>query len=199
MRRAAEGGKLASALTAVNCLAIAAATNEPEEASALIDLVKALKVEKKELLIFTEGTDLSSWPTLNKSINFNVVISRSHHLPTGHSRPRVAGNTISICPVIGRVYPEMHRGSACPQSTRTLAGRRLQVSFIGIDPYIKRTRPPSGSEVAILEVMAKKLDFSFELMPARGFDVAEINGTKVGMMHRASICTGSHKTAVSRF
>ena len=78
MRRAAEGGKLASALTAVNCLAIAAATNEPEEASALIDLVKALKVEKKELLIFTEGTDLSSWPTLNKSINFNVAIIPYH-------------------------------------------------------------------------------------------------------------------------
>ena len=81
MRHAAEGGELASALTPVNCLAITAVTDEPDQVSLLIDLVKALKVEKKELLIFTEGKDLSSWPTLNKSINFNVIISRSH-LPT---------------------------------------------------------------------------------------------------------------------
>ena len=167
----AAAGKLALALSSVKCLFITASTRELDDVSALIDTVKALQVERKDLFIFSKGIDSSSLLRLNKSINFNVVFKQS--------------NTV-LCPAIGKEYPELHHGT-CPQSIQTLVGRRLRVSFIGIEPYIKRTRPPSGSDVSILDVIAKKLDFSFELMPARGFDIAEINGTKVGMMHRASI------------
>ena len=164
--------KLAFALTYVKCLVINAFTKDLDDVSALIDIVKALKVARKDLFIFNKGIiEPSSLLKLNKSINFNVVFKQS--------------NTV-LCPAIGKEYPELHHGT-CPPSIQTLVGRHLRVSFIGIEPYIKRTRPPSGSDVSILEVIAKKLGFSFELIPARGFDIAEINGTKVGMMHRASI------------
>ena len=172
MLPAASTGKLALALTSVKCLVITAFTEELDEVSALIDIVKALKVERKDLFIFSKGNiEPSFLLKLNKSINFNVVFKQS--------------DTV-LCPAIGKEYPELHHGT-CPPSIQTLVGRHLRVSFIGIEPYIKRTRPPSGSDVSILEVIAKKLGFSFELIPARGFDIAEINGTKVGMMHRASI------------
>ena len=172
MLPAASAGKLALALTSVKCLVITAFPKELDEVSALIDIVKALKVERKVLFIFNNGSiEPSSLLELNKSINFNVVFKQS--------------NTV-LCPAIGKEYPELHHGT-CPRSIQTLVGRHLRVSFIGIEPYIKRTRPPSGSDVSILEVIAKKLGFSFTLIPARGFDIAEINGTKVGMMHRASI------------
>ena len=172
MLPAESAGKLALALTSVKCLVITAFTKELDEVSVLIDIVKALKVERKDLFIFNEGNfKSSSLLKLNKSLNFNVVFKQSNNV---------------FCPAIGKEYPELHHG-ACPPAIQTLVGRHLRVSFIGIEPYIKRTRPPSGSDVSILEVIAKKLDFSFELIPARGFDIAEINGAKVGMMHRASI------------
>ena len=172
MLPAESAGKLALALTSVKCLVITAVTKELDEVSVLIDIVKALKVERKDLFIFNEGNfKSSSLLKLNKSINFNVVFKQSNNV---------------LCPAIGKEYPELHHG-ACPPAIQTLVGRHLRVSFIGIEPYIKRKRPPSGSDVSILEVIAKKLDFSFELIPARGFDIAEINGAKVGMMHRASI------------
>ena len=158
---------------------INAETDIKEEVSDLMDFVKELRIEKKYLLIFTEMNDFSS--LLNKSINYNVGINQPHH-QTGNV-PGVV--TTALCPVIGKRYPEMHKGS-CPTSNQRLAGKRLKVSFIGIEPYIKRTRPPSGSEILILEVMAEKMNFSFDLIPARGFDVREINGTKVGMLHRVS-------------
>ena len=54
MLGATEDGKLASALASVNCLVISALANKRQEVAILIDLVKAQRVEKKELLIFTE-------------------------------------------------------------------------------------------------------------------------------------------------
>jgi hypothetical protein len=65
----------------------------------------------------------------------------------------------SLCPTVGTEYSEKHNG-VCPISSNSLVGKSIKVSYIGIRPYIdKREKVPAGSDILILNILAKKFQF----------------------------------------
>ena len=65
--------KLGTLVASTSCLATAMATNNNEEASAMIDFIAGLGIKEKHLLIdmpVVMNTELLS----NKSINFDVIM-----------------------------------------------------------------------------------------------------------------------------
>jgi hypothetical protein len=77
-----------------------------------------------------------------------------------------------------------HNG-LCPSSTTSLNGRSISVSYIGIKPYLDmRAKPVTGSDIIILNLLARQFNFTFELKGERTFDwVKGKNGSNSGLIH----------------
>ena len=93
--------------------------------------------------------------------------------------------TTSLCPTLGKMYSEQHEGT-CPSYLQNPHGKTLNISFIGIPPYITYN-PVGGSEILVANMLAKKLGFIPKFIPAKSWDIFEINQTKHGMVHQVRL------------
>ena len=73
----------------------------------------------------------------------------------------------------------------CPRILQQPLGKKLKISFIGIEPFIKY-KPFGGSEFKVMRILADKFGFSPKFHPERAFDIIIANGTAYGMVHRVS-------------
>ena len=71
--------------------------------------------------------------------------------------------TITLCPVLGQKYPEIHRGD-CPLGLQNPVGKKLQVSFSGTRPYVQ-LNPVGGTDVDVIDLLSKKFGFLPRFVP----------------------------------
>ena len=103
----------------------------------------------------------------------------------------LGGNCIkALCPCLGEELPQLHDG-VCPWHLQNPAGKRLKISFIGVEPYIRYIPRIGGSDFKVIEIMAKKFRFLPIPLPERSFDSVEINGTISGMVFRVRWLIGN--------
>ena len=72
---------------------------------------------------------------------------------------------------------------ACPKLAKNLHGKELNISFIGPPPFITHN-PIGGSEILLMKLLAHKFKFTPKFIPERSYDVAKVNGTLYGMIHK---------------
>ena len=89
------------------------------------------------------------------------------------------------------MYAEQHEGT-CPSYLQNPHGKTLNISFIGLPPYITYN-PVGGSEILVTNMLAKKLGFIPKFIPAKSWDIFEINQTKYGMVHQVRLIVGCSK------
>jgi hypothetical protein len=77
----------------------------------------------------------------------------------------------------------------CPKSSRSLEGKHLSVSYIGILPYINnRAKPVVGCDVTTLKILAQKFNFSYSLIREKSYNMkTSENGTKSGLTYAVRI------------
>ena len=93
------------------------------------------------------------------------------------------GSVRSLCPVLGKEYPRLHDG-LCPWHLQNILGKKLSISFIGLEPYIKYRPTIGGSEFEVIKILAKKFKFLPHFIPEKSYDSVTINGTTSGMVFR---------------
>ena len=93
--------------------------------------------------------------------------------------------TTYLCPALGKVHAELHHDKCHPTLLNPL-GKNLQVSYIGINPYIKHN-PFGGSEYKVVRLLSEKFGFLPHFVPERTFDITKSNGTTYGMVYRVSL------------
>ena len=86
---------------------------------------------------------------------------------------------------MGKDHAEIQQVKCSPTLQQPF-GKRLRISFIGIEPFIKY-KPFGGSEFKVIEIFAKKFGFLSNFQPERAFDITIANGTAYGMVHRVRI------------
>ena len=84
--------------------------------------------------------------------------------------------------MVGRRWAQIVNG-ACPKLAKNLHGKELNISFIGILPFITQN-PIKGSEILLMKLLAHKFNFRPKFIPERSYDIAKDNGTLYGMIHR---------------
>ena len=94
--------------------------------------------------------------------------------------------TTSLCPVLGKMFAEVRQG-LCPLILQHPVGKKIPISFIGTQPYIKYTPTIGGSEFLVVKMLAKKYRFLPDFKPERAFDVTKKNGSTYGMVWSVSI------------
>ncbi len=91
----------------------------------------------------------------------------------------------SLCRDFGREYLVPFPDSVCPQSTTSLQGKHLKVSFRGPPPHLFNTDPPTGVDVAILDVLAQRFGFTYTPQVAKAIDwLTAENGSNFGMIYK---------------
>ena len=70
----------------------------------------------------------------------------------------------------------------CPWILKHPIGKRIPISFIGPEPYIKYRPTIGGSEFLVIKSLAQKFRFLPDFKPERSFDVTKKNGTTSGMV-----------------
>ena len=71
----------------------------------------------------------------------------------------------------------------CPDHFQIPYRKVLNVSFIGVRPYIIY-EPIGGSDFLVVKILANKFRFKPEFIPEKAYDMVEHNGTSYGMLHR---------------
>ena len=92
---------------------------------------------------------------------------------------------------MGKKYAMVVHGM-CPSSLQSPLGKDLPVSFMGSPPYIfsnKKEELVGGTDLEILNIYAKKFEFTPRLRKEPVFDIKEINGTKRGLVGSVRIDT----------
>ena len=90
----------------------------------------------------------------------------------------------SLCPTLGKMYAQEYMG-VCPLHFQEPFGKTVNISFIGISPYITYN-PIGGSAFIVTKLLAKKFQFIPKYIPARSWDKVEMNHTTFGMVHWVS-------------
>ena len=80
--------------------------------------------------------------------------------PLDHKKPM-----LSLCPVLGKTHAQFER-MKCSKDLQRPEGKNLSISYFGIgdDVYIKYSKPISGCDIIIMDIMARRFKFSYELM-----------------------------------
>ena len=181
--------KLGTLVASTSCLATAMATNNNEEASAMIDFIAGLGIKEKHLLIdmpVVMNTELLS----NKSINFDVIMIQKINDSGKYVRKLIkefefhgyCTRTIcfdqvffqeskihvkSLCPSLGETYPKLYDGT-CPELLQSIHGKNISITFIGTEPYIddddfeiehNSIDSYFGSEFLVLKALMDKFKF----------------------------------------
>ena len=89
--------------------------------------------------------------------------------------------TKSLCPVLGKAFAEVWLG-LCPSILQDPRDKRIPVSFIGPEPYIKYKPTIGGSEFLALKMLAQKFKFLPDFRPEVAIDVTKKNGSTYGMV-----------------
>ena len=63
----------------------------------------------------------------------------------------------------------------------------LNISFIGLPPYVTYNITQPGSEFLITNLLAKKFAFIPKFIPAKSWDTFQDNQTTYGMVHRVRV------------
>ena len=90
----------------------------------------------------------------------------------------------SFCPTLGKKNAQEHIG-VCPLHLQEPFGKTLNISFIGVTPYITYN-PIGGSDFIVTNALAKKFHFIPKYIPARSWDKVEKNNRTFGMVYRVS-------------
>ena len=88
--------------------------------------------------------------------------------PLDHKKPM-----LSVCPVLGKTHAQFER-MKCSKDLQRPEGKNLSISYLVADPvYIKYSKPIgiSGCDITIMDIMAHKFKFSYELMHPTTKDV----------------------------
>jgi hypothetical protein len=64
----------------------------------------------------------------------------------------------SLCPVLGSRDPIFYDG-LCPASSQTLKGKTLLGSYIGLPPYIIKSKKPAGTDIAVGKLLSQRYGF----------------------------------------
>ena len=80
--------------------------------------------------------------------------------------------TTSICPVLGNIFAQVRPG-LCPWILQHPIGKKIPISFIGPQPYIKYKPTIGGSEFLVIKSLAQKFRFLPDFKPERSFDVTK--------------------------
>jgi hypothetical protein len=90
----------------------------------------------------------------------------------------------SLCPTVGKGKSVIYNG-LCPTLSMSLHGKTILVSYIGIRPYIDmRSQPVAGSDIMILNLLARKFRFSYTLKQETSYDwVKGKNGSNSGLIY----------------
>ena len=91
------------------------------------------------------------------------------------------GKTISLCPVLGKMFAITRQG-LCPWILQHPIGKKIPISFIGPQPYIKYKPTIGGSEFLVIKTLAQKFRFLPDFKPERSYDVTKKNGSTTGMV-----------------
>ena len=91
----------------------------------------------------------------------------------------------SFCPELGKKNAEEYRG-LCPSHVQEPLGKTLNVSFIGVPPYVIYN-PIGGTEFVITEILSKKFGFIPNFIPARSTDTIKGNQTTYGMVQQVIV------------
>ena len=83
------------------------------------------------------------------------------------------------------MYAQEYPG-VCPLQFQEPLGKTINISFIGVSPFITYN-PIGGSSFIVTQLLANKFQFIPKYIPARSWDKVEENHTTFGMAHRASI------------
>ena len=86
-----------------------------------------------------------------------------------------------LCPALGRKFAKISEAK-CQSELQKPIGKTLQISCIGIIPFIKRN-PFGGSEILVIKLLAEKFGFYPKFVPERAYDITKINGTTFGQVH----------------
>ena len=105
----------------------------------------------------------------------------------------------SLCPTLGKMYAELHVG-VCPSHLQSPFGKTLNISFIGLPPYVNYN-PIGGSEFVVTQLLAKKFRFIPKFIPAKSWDTyRQDNKTIYGMVHQVRVVhTALFISSVARF
>ena len=88
-------------------------------------------------------------------------ISSCNYLTGGHE------TTTSLCPILGMRYAEEYRG-LCPSHLQEPFGKTLNISFLGIPPYvIYKPKPVRGTSFLVSKILSKKFGFIPKFIPAK--------------------------------
>ena len=146
-------------LKSTACVLTIALSNDSNDIPILINFVKAMKVRIKALLIIV--------PSLNSTMLSNMTINFPVRIFQHDDKEQI----ISICPVLGSTHAQLERGK-CSKDLQMPTGKNLPISYQGFgdDVYIKYSNPISGCDIYIMDIMAKKFKFSYELIHPTGND-----------------------------
>ena len=186
---------LARVMSSLSCLSINAVSTELKDISMLVDFIANIRVKRKYILVQTHPLNTSLLQ--NKKINFNVMISEVYPGMTNITKGRTVliknhnsqggeVRTTSLCPVLGKMFAEVWQG-LCPLILQNPVGKKIPISFIGTQPYIKYAPTIGGSEFLVVKMLAKKYRFLPDFKPERAFDVTKKNGSTYGMVWSVSI------------
>ena len=80
--------------------------------------------------------------------------------PLDHKKPM-----LSLCPVLGKTHAQFER-MKCSKDLQRPEGKNLSISYFGFgdDVYIKYSKPIGGCDIIIMDIMAHRFKFSYELM-----------------------------------
>ena len=87
--------------------------------------------------------------------------------------------------MLGEMYAQEYSG-LCPWHFQEPYGKKLNISFIGLPPYITYN-PIGGSEFIITNLLANKFKFTPGYTPAPSFDTSRANQTVFGMVDLVSL------------
>ena len=86
---------------------------------------------------------------------------------------------------MGKEFAEISE-VVCQSQLQNPYGKTLQISCIGIIPFIKRN-PFGGSEPLVIKLLAEKFGFTPKFVPEKAFDITKVNGTTFGMVYRVRL------------
>ena len=92
-----------------------------------------------------------------------------------------SGVMTSLCPKLGKMYAEEFKG-ACPPHMQDPLRKTLNISFIGVPPYVMYN-PLGGSEFLVVKILAKKFSFIPKFIHAKSTDPYG-NKTNSSMLHQ---------------
>ena len=71
----------------------------------------------------------------------------------------------SVCPVLGEKHAKLH-ARKCPKDLQSPKEKTLKITYynIGDHIYVKPTDPATGCDISVMDILADKFDFKYELI-----------------------------------